>query len=107
MEAGGAARAAFQSTAKPGFFMIRAVSDLADEAEAKPQDAAWRAYARDVAAAFTVGFLQSGPVTARPAAAATALPDHRPDPAAKVGIGIKVDLLNILEKIFTRERPRP
>jgi len=27
--------------------------------------------------------------------------------SAKVGIGIKVDLLNILEKIFTRERPRP
>jgi nucleoside phosphorylase len=31
MEAAGVATAAFQATNKPGFFMVRGVSDLADE----------------------------------------------------------------------------
>ncbi len=61
MEAGGAAHAAFQAAIRPGFFMVRAVSDLGegkDKAEVKK----WRSYACDVAAAYTVGLLKSGPV---------------------------------------------
>jgi nucleoside phosphorylase len=61
MEAGGAALAAFQAANRPGFFMVRAVSDLGegkDKAEVKK----WRSYACDVAAAYTVGLLTSGPV---------------------------------------------
>ena len=58
MEAGGAAAAAFQSAQNPGFFMVRGVSDLADEH--KGDD--WREYACDVAAAYTIALLKSGPV---------------------------------------------
>jgi nucleoside phosphorylase len=59
MEAGGAAAAAFQSARSPGFFMIRGVSDLADEH--KGDD--WREYACDVAAAYTIALLKNGPVS--------------------------------------------
>lgn len=58
MEAGGAASAAFQAAQRPGFLMIRGVSDLADE----NKDDSWRQYACHVAAAFAITFLQNGPV---------------------------------------------
>jgi nucleoside phosphorylase len=61
MEAGGAARAAHGSARKPGFFMVRSVSDLADAAQEDPATRAWRSYACDVAASYTVGLLRSGP----------------------------------------------
>jgi nucleoside phosphorylase len=42
MEGAGVARVAFQSKGKAGFFMVRATSDLADEAKDSPQAKAWR-----------------------------------------------------------------
>ena len=62
MEAGGVAGAAFQAAMQPGFFMVRGVSDLADEAKGTAAVESWRKYACDVAAAYTVALLQSGPV---------------------------------------------
>jgi nucleoside phosphorylase len=62
MEAAGVATAVFQSTEKPGFFMVRGVSDLADEDKGSPDVAQWRSYACAVAASFTIELLQSGPV---------------------------------------------
>jgi tetratricopeptide (TPR) repeat protein/nucleoside phosphorylase len=64
MEAGGAASASFQAEPQPGFFMIRGVSDLADEDKESTRVKAWRSYACDVAASYTVALLQSGPVPA-------------------------------------------
>lgn len=66
MEAGGTALAAFQAPGAPGFFMIRGVSDLADPTKNTKLVEKWRAYACDVAASFTIAFLQSGPVPANP-----------------------------------------
>jgi nucleoside phosphorylase len=62
MEAAGAATAAFQAAEQPGFFMIRGVSDFADQQKGTPDVDRWRAYACDVAAAYTIGLLRSGPV---------------------------------------------
>ena len=65
MEGAGVAAALFGSKLKPGFLMIRGVSDLADAEGNKEMKARWRAYARDVAAAYAVGFLRQGPVPGR------------------------------------------
>ena len=62
MEAGGAASGCFQSVGQPGFFMVRGVSDLADEDKETESVKAWREYACDIAAAYTIALLKSGPV---------------------------------------------
>jgi nucleoside phosphorylase len=62
MEAGGTASAAFQAANTPGFFMVRGVSDLADAAKDADEVQQWRAYACDVAAAYAIGLLRSGPI---------------------------------------------
>lgn len=62
MEAGGAASAAYQAASRPGFFMIRGVSDLADKQKDARTVKKWRAYACDVAASFTIALLQQGPI---------------------------------------------
>lgn len=62
MEAAGVATAAFQSSEKPGFFMVRCVSDLADEQKGSATVEQWRPYACEAAAAFAVALLKSGPV---------------------------------------------
>lgn len=62
MEAGGAAVAAFQTSNAPGFFMIRGVSDLANAKKSSSRVKGWRPYACDVAAAYTIALLKSGPV---------------------------------------------
>jgi nucleoside phosphorylase len=62
MEAGGAASAAFQAPSSPGFFMVRGVSDLADEAKDTSSVQRWRSYACDVAAAYAISLLTSGPI---------------------------------------------
>ena len=62
MEAGGAASAAFQAAHQTGFFMVRGVSDLADAAKDSATVDRWRAYACEVAAAYAVGLLRSGPL---------------------------------------------
>jgi nucleoside phosphorylase len=60
MEAGGVATAAFQSADQPGFFMIRAVSDLADERKDDAKTYEWRTYACEAAAAYAAMVLKSG-----------------------------------------------
>jgi nucleoside phosphorylase len=62
MEAAGVATAAFQAAKPPGFFMVRGVSDLADEEKGSSRVKKWRSYACDVAASYTVALLKSGPV---------------------------------------------
>jgi nucleoside phosphorylase len=62
MEAWGVATAAFQAGRPRRFFMIRGVSDLADMAKDSREVDAWRPYACDAAAAYTVALLQSGPL---------------------------------------------
>ncbi len=62
MEAGGAATAVFQTPQPPGFFMIRGVSDFADQHKGSADVTSWREYACDVAAAYAIGLLKSGPV---------------------------------------------
>ncbi|GAB4191135.1 MAG: hypothetical protein OHK0022_04640 [Roseiflexaceae bacterium] len=61
MEAGGVALRTSQSVSRPGFFMVRGVSDLADEQKSSALVTAWRAYACDVAASYAIGLLKSGP----------------------------------------------
>jgi nucleoside phosphorylase len=63
MEGGGAASACFKSAARPGFFMIRGVSDLADEAKDARKTSRWRAYAREIAASYALELIRSGPVS--------------------------------------------
>jgi nucleoside phosphorylase/tetratricopeptide (TPR) repeat protein len=65
MEGGGVATALHAHMARPRFLMIRGVSDLADAEGNAGTKKQWRAYARDVAAAYTVGMLRAGPVPAR------------------------------------------
>jgi len=62
MEAAGAASAAFQAASRPGFFMVRAVSDLADPEKSSARVKEWRLYACDVAAAFFSALIRSGPI---------------------------------------------
>jgi nucleoside phosphorylase len=65
MEAGGVAHAAFQARSRPGFLMIRGVSDLADEQKDSAPVKSWRLYACGVAAAYTIFLLKSGPILAK------------------------------------------
>ena len=62
MEAAGVATAADESSDKPGFFMVRGVSDLADENKGSTVGEEWRPYARDAAASFVIALLSSGPI---------------------------------------------
>jgi nucleoside phosphorylase len=64
MEASGVANAAAQAACRPGFLMIRGVSDLADGDKNSQRVQRWRPYAREIAAAWTADFLKSGPVPA-------------------------------------------
>jgi nucleoside phosphorylase len=64
MEAGGVANAVAQSARRPGFFMIRGVSDLADADKDSDEVKRWRPYACQIAAAWTIELLKSGPIPA-------------------------------------------
>lgn len=64
MEAGGVANAVAQSARNPGFFMIRGVSDLADADKDSDEVKRWRTYACEIAAAWTIDLLKSGPIPA-------------------------------------------
>src|SRR6266481_5320566 len=91
MEAGGAASACFQAKTAPGFLMVRCVSDLADEQKDSATDGKWRPYACEVAAAYAIGLLQSGPV----------VPLDPVDPSLKVergAAGHKLALSNLPER---------
>lgn len=62
MEAAGVATATFQAASRPGFFMIRGVSDLADEKKNSENVKKWREYACDIAAAYLLGLLRCVPI---------------------------------------------
>lgn len=62
MEAAGVASACFAAAAQPEFFMVRGVSDLADEAKNSPEVGAFRRYACDVAATYVVELIKNRPV---------------------------------------------
>jgi len=64
MEAGGVASSVTQAVHRPGFFMVRGASDLADGAKDSKRVTRWREYACDIAAAWTIEFLRSGPIPA-------------------------------------------
>lgn len=66
MEAAGVAAAVYQSDLKPDFFMIRGVSDFADNEKDSVNVKQWRNYACEIAAAFTVALLKQGPYTFLP-----------------------------------------
>lgn len=61
MESYGVAVAAANSSDRPRFLAIRGICDYADSTK----DNDWHRYAAQSAAAFTIGFLRSGPVTPR------------------------------------------
>lgn len=62
MEAWGVATAAFQASHPRRFFMIRGISDLADAEKDSAAVDDWRPYACDVAAAYAIALLRSGPL---------------------------------------------
>lgn len=66
MEAGGVANAIATAPSRPTFFMIRAVSDLANADKGTESVEAWRQYACRSAAFYTVEFLKSGPIPKTP-----------------------------------------
>jgi len=65
MEAAGSATVAFQAADPPGFFVVRAVSDFADEDKGSDEVEEWRLYACDAAASYAIALLKSGPVLPR------------------------------------------
>jgi len=62
MEAGGTTIATHEAASRPEFFMVRGVSDLANDKRASDEVTSWRPYACNVAAAFAVVLLTSGPL---------------------------------------------
>lgn len=62
MEAGGVVKAALHAPGRPGFFMIRCASDLADANKYASATEAWRPYACEIAAWYTIELLKHGPV---------------------------------------------
>ncbi|MBK9262831.1 MAG: 5'-methylthioadenosine/S-adenosylhomocysteine nucleosidase [Polyangiaceae bacterium] len=62
MEAAGVASACFSAAAQPEFFMVRGVSDLADEAKNAPATESFRKYACDVAASYVVELIRNRPI---------------------------------------------
>jgi|GEM_PF-5146141 len=62
MEAAGVASACFSAATQPEFFMVRGVSDLADEAKNTAATENLRAYACDVAASYVVELIRNRPI---------------------------------------------
>jgi nucleoside phosphorylase len=85
MEAAGVATAAFQAANAPGFFMVRGVSDLADDNKESETVKKWRSYACDVAASYAVALLNGGPVLARTKATAQRAALIQPTPSLTTG----------------------
>jgi nucleoside phosphorylase len=60
MEGGGTSAGLHETADRPEFLMVKAVSDHGKDKK-DPAVVPWRAYACDVAAAFAIGLLRSGP----------------------------------------------
>jgi two-component system, cell cycle response regulator len=65
MEGGGIATALHQIPSRPGFLMIRGVSDHADREKGKPRIEKWRLYACEAAAVYAIQLLRSGMISRR------------------------------------------
>ena len=66
MEGGAIATALHTTFARPRFFMIRSVQDLADPEKKNTEKAGWRQFACEAAAKFTVALLRRGPLPGCP-----------------------------------------
>jgi len=62
MEAAGVASACFAAGRQPEFFMVRGVSDLADEHKNAAETTSFRDYACDVAATYAIELLRTRPI---------------------------------------------
>lgn len=62
MEAAGVASACFSAASQPEFFMVRGCSDHADAQKNAATTAPYRAYAAEVAAAYTIELLRAQPI---------------------------------------------
>lgn len=82
MEAGGTATGVQHTSDKPDFLMIKAVSDHGKDKK-DPAVLPWRAYACDVAAAFAIGLIRSGP---RPAVTRSSPADHAETHGQRQGV---------------------
>jgi nucleoside phosphorylase len=109
MEAAGAATATFQSAEKPGFFMVRGVSDLADEQKGSSKVEKWRSYACAAAASFAIALLKSGPITlsGKPFQVQSKPPSSEPAPPKPVSedegsISWKLIRENLARREFTQ-----
>ena len=61
MEAAGSALGCLRFDPSPGIFMVRGVSDLANQSKGAPDVVSWRPYACDAAAAFATSLLRATP----------------------------------------------
>jgi nucleoside phosphorylase len=98
MEAGGVATAAYRAASKPGFFMIRGVSDLANEKKDTKEVELWREYACSIAASYAVALLRSGPV---PPIEETAPLDHNLEHAIKHTLNVNLSTEEVRKTIET------
>jgi nucleoside phosphorylase len=98
MEAGGVATSVYQASSKPGFFMVRGVSDLADEKKDSAPVSDWRGYACSVAATYTVALLRSGPV---PPAGQPTPADRNLEIAVKHTLDVDLSTEEVRRKIQT------
>lgn len=99
MESGGCAAAAFESASKPGFLMIKGVSDCGDEAKGAAVTKRWRQYACELSACCVVELLKMGPVTCQSRFARV--------PKAITGSNIELSFSNssLSEKGALKEKP--
>ncbi len=94
MEAGGVGAAVYQASENTGFFMVRGVSDLADESKDTETVQKWRDYACNIAAAYLIAFLEHGPITNTTSGNLATTPDAE---AKVLGDQEFLELANLLE----------
>ncbi len=102
MEAGGVAVAAEQSASRPGFFMVRSVSDFADSKKGSTAVEKWRPYACDVAAAYAIALLENGPVTTQQPTQPVNVADLLSQIRAKHG----QEAFDLLDKLYKQAHAR-
>jgi nucleoside phosphorylase/tetratricopeptide (TPR) repeat protein len=103
MEAGGVASACFQAEERPGFFMVRAVSDLADEQKDSAAVQEWRQYACEIAASYAISLIKNGPVPASRSHTAVFAPNMAP-PDLQYYTGRIRELQELEEKLLSLRR---
>ncbi|MDC0709151.1 hypothetical protein POL68_11815 [Stigmatella sp. ncwal1] len=95
MEGSGIAAALHEEITRPPFLMIRSVSDFANGANNARVKEKWREYACHAAAAYAIGLLRDGPVTANTRHSPESLPITTPprpaQPKASQAFSSKAD----------------